>query len=84
MKYNPYPEIKLPFGKDNRWFAMMIADTVISIITILGTQFYEERKEYLAKLQGLNIYPIQSQIAKAKLINLSPRLAVELLHIKNR
>lgn len=71
-------------GKDNRWFARMIADTIISIITILGTQFYQERKEYLAKLQEMRIYPIQSRIAKAKLINLSPRLAVELLHVKNR
>ena len=71
-------------GKDNRWFARMIADTVISIITILGTQFYSEHNDYLAKLKALNIYPIQSKIAKAKLINLSPRLAVELLHIKNR
>jgi len=70
-------------GKDNRWFARMIADTTISIITILGTQFYSEHKDYLAKLKALNIYPIQSKIAKAKLINLSPRLAVELLHLKN-
>lgn len=70
-------------GKDNRWFARMIADTIISIITILGTQFYSEHKDYLAKLKALNIYPIQSKIAKAKLINLSPRLAVELLHLKN-
>ena len=71
-------------GQDNRWFARMIADTTISIITILGTQFYSERKGYLAKLQSLGIYPIQSRIAKARLINLSPRLAVELLHIKNK
>ena len=71
-------------GKENRWFAKMIADTSISIITILGTQFHSECKEYLAKLEALNIYPIQSRIAKAKLINLSPRIAVELLHIKNK
>ena len=70
-------------GRANRWFTKLIADTVISIITILGTQFYVERKEYLAKLEALNVYPIQSRIAKARLINLSPRLAVEVLHIKN-
>lgn len=70
-------------GKDSRWFARMIADTVISIIGILSTQFFDERKEYLAELKKLNIYPIQSQITKAKLINFSPRLAVEILHIKN-
>lgn len=71
-------------GKDNRWFGRMIADTVISIMGIISTQFYEERKEYLEKLKDLGVYPIQSRIAKARLINFSPRLAVELLHIKNR
>ena len=70
-------------GKDNRWFARMIADTVISIITILGTQFYNEREEYLVKLEALNIYPIQSRHYKARMINLSPRLTVALLHLKN-
>lgn len=70
-------------GQDSMWFDRMIADTVISIIGILSTQFYEERKEYLAKLYALSIYPIQSQIAKARLINISPRLAVEMLHLKN-
>ena len=71
-------------GLDNRWFARMIADTVISIVGILSTQFYKEQKEYLAKLQALSVYPIKSQNAKAKLINFSPRLAVTILHIKNR
>lgn len=71
-------------GLDNRWFARMIADTVISIFGILSTQFYDERKAYLAKLNDLSIYPIQSKNAKARLINISPRLAVTILHIKNR
>lgn len=70
-------------GKDNQWFSRMIADTVIGIITILGTQFYDERKAYLKMLRDMNIYPLCSRIAKARLINLSPRIAVELLHIKN-
>ena len=70
-------------GKDSKWFTRMIADTVISIISILSTQFYQERKSYLRQLKELNIYPIQSKIVKARLINISPCLAVELLHIKN-
>lgn len=70
-------------GKDNRWFARMIADTVISIITILGTQFYNERDLYLEQLKMLDIYPIQSKHYKARVINFSPRLAVEVLHWKN-
>lgn len=70
-------------GKDNSWYAKMIAATVISIVGILSTQFYNERKDYLLQLQVFGIYPIQSHSLKARLINFSPRLAVELLHWKN-
>ena len=70
-------------GKDNRWFARMIADNVISIIGILSTDFYGERMSYLAQLREMNIYPLQSKVSKARLINFSPRIAVELLHVKN-
>ncbi len=70
-------------GMDNNWFARMIADTVISIITIIAVQFYGERKLYLRNLKELKIYPLQSRHSKARLINLSPRLAVTLLHLKN-
>ena len=69
-------------SKANQWFTKMIADTVISIITILGTQFYAGRREYLARLRDLNIYPIESNILKARVINLSPRMMVLLGHIK--
>lgn len=70
-------------GLNNSWFSHMIADTVISVIGILSVDFYAERKVYLKQLQSMNIYPIQSQSTKAKLINLSPRFAVEFLHWKN-
>ena len=70
-------------GKDSSWYAKMIAATVISIVGILSTQFYNERKDYLSQLQVFGIYPIQSHSLKARLINFSPRLAVELLHWKN-
>ena len=70
-------------GKDNRWFAKMIAATVISIVGILSTQFYNERKDYLSQLKEFKIFPIQSHSLKARLINFSPRLALEFLHWKN-
>lgn len=70
-------------GQESRWFRRMIADTVISIIGILSVEFYNERKAYLAQLQQMNVYPIQSPLLKARMINLSPRLAVEVLHAKN-
>lgn len=69
-------------GKDNRWFARMIADNVISIIGIIAKDFYRERKSYLAQLKLYGIYPIQSKSMKARLINVSPCLTVNLLHIK--
>jgi hypothetical protein len=71
-------------GLCNAWFSRMIADTVISVIGILSVDFYNERKEYLTQLKQMNVYPLTSKLPKAKLINFSPRLAVEILHIKNR
>ena len=71
-------------GLNNTWFSRMIADTVISVIGILSVDFYAERKTYLKQLNRMNIYPIRSKSLKAKLINLSPRLAVVLLHLKNK
>lgn len=71
-------------GQESRWFRRMIADTVISIIGILSVSFYNERKAYLAQLKQMDVYPIQSPLLKARMINLSPRLAVEVLHAKNR
>lgn len=70
-------------GLSNAWFGRMIADTVISVIGILSTLFYAERKSYLDALAAMNIYPIVNKSIKARLINLSPRLAVVLLHLKN-
>ena len=71
-------------GFNNAWFSRMIADTVISVIGILSVDFYAERKTYLKQLNRMNIYPIRSKSLKARLINLSPRLVVELLHRKNK
>lgn len=70
-------------GKVSSWFARMIADNVISIIGIIAKDFYSERKSYLAQLKQYGIYPIRSKTMKARLINVSPRLAVKLFHYKN-
>lgn len=71
-------------GRYNRWYRDMISDTVVSIIGMLSVEFYAEKDAYLAQLKQLNMYPLEPKSLKAKLINLSPRLAVELLHIKNK
>ncbi len=70
-------------GHDDAWFGRMTASLVVSIIGLLSTDFYAERKSYLRRLRDLQIYPLHSRSSKAKLINFSPRLAVELLHLKN-
>ena len=70
-------------GCDNRWYERMIADTVISVINSLSTTFYSERQSYLSRLRELCVFPIYSRGMKARLINFSPRLAVELLRIKH-
>lgn len=70
-------------GLNSTWFCRMIADTVISVIGMLSIDFYKDRKIYLTQLKQMGIYPIRSSNSKAKLINLSPLFAVELLHWKN-
>lgn len=71
-------------GRYNRWYRNMISDTVVSIIGMLSVEFYDEKDAYLTQLKQLNMYPLEPKSLKAKLINISPSLAVELLHIKNK
>ena len=70
-------------GRYNRWYRDMISDTVVSIIGMLSVEFYDEKDAYLAQLKQLNMYPLEPKSLKARLINFSPRIAVELLHLKN-
>ena len=69
-------------GLSNVWFSRMIADNVVGIIGMLSRDFYNERKGHLERLKELDVYPLQSKIMKARLINFSPKLAVTLLHLK--
>lgn len=70
-------------GRYNIWYSRMIADTVISIIGVLSDEFYNEKDAYLGQLKAMDVYPIDSHSIKARFINLSPKLAIELLHLKN-
>ncbi len=69
-------------GRYNRWYRDMISDTVVSILGILGVQFYQERTTYLAQLQQMRVYPIVSKSLKARVINISPSLFVKLIHYR--
>lgn len=70
-------------GRYDKWYHRMIADTVVSIIGMLSADFYNDKQDYLKQLESANIFPITNTSLKARLVNLSPRLAVELLHLKN-
>ena len=71
-------------GRYNRWYQDMISDLVVSIIGMLGVDFYYEKDVYIEQLQHLQIYPIKPRSLKARFINLSPCLTVEVLHLKNK
>lgn len=70
-------------GRYNRWYRDMISDLVVSIISMLSVDFYDEKEAYLTQIQQLQIYPLQTHSLKARLINLSPIMTVKLLHLKN-
>lgn len=71
---------------DRRWFDSMISSLVVNVVGIIASTFYGERKEYMRQIRALNILPITSyHIApraqkKVKMINMSLRLAVMVLH----
>lgn len=71
---------------DRRWFDSMISSLTVNIVGIIASTFYGERKEYMRQIRALNILPITSyHIApraqkKVKMINMSLRLAVMVLH----
>ncbi len=65
------------------WYKRMEAHTVVSLLTNVGLALYEEREDYIKQLRELKLFPITSKSLKARLINLSPLLAVNLLHLKN-
>ena len=71
---------------DRRWFDSMISSLVVNIVGIIASHFYKERNEYIRQIKVLNILPITTfHIAlraqrKVKLINISLRLALMILH----
>lgn len=74
---------------DNRWYKGTISGTVISILGLLSERLYKERRTFLKKLAMLDVLPLSTYhmtktgTRKARLINISPRFACFLLHLKN-
>lgn len=71
-------------GRYNKWYQNMIAATVAGVIDMLSMEFYDKKDLYMDMLFKMEIFPIKAYSLKARLINLSPRLAIKLLHIKNK
>jgi glycosyltransferase involved in cell wall biosynthesis len=75
---------------DRHWFDSMISSLVVNIVGMLAGPFYAERREHIKQIKALGILPITTdRIApraerKVRMINLSLRLAIELLHVKNQ
>ena len=71
---------------DRRWFDSMISGMLVNIVGIIASNFYSERKEYIRLIKALDILPIATyHIApraqrKVRLINMSLRLALVVLH----
>lgn len=72
------------------WYDRMIAHSVVSLMTLIGVYHYDKSSDYLERLNKLQIFPIfnphgsNMQSMKVRLLNLSPKLFLWLLHIKNK
>ena len=72
------------------WYDRMIAHSVVSLMTLIGVYQYDKSYEYLERLNKLQIFPIfkthgiSMQSSKVRLLNLSPKLFLWLLYVKNK
>lgn len=75
------------YGRQMPWIQSMTSNTVMSIIGALAGPLYAERTHYLQQLEALRVFPLSQHMVasralrKLRLINLSPRLAVWILHL---
>ena len=72
------------------WLRNMQSSMVVSVIANVSQYLYADREDYIKRLKALNVFPLtlanqgRTYLRKARLINISLRLTVELLHLKNR
>ena len=72
------------------WYSVIIAHSTASLLTLVGVRQYSNRNQYLKRLKQLKLYPLSTckteQKAQRKIwmINLSPRLFLLLVHLKNK
>lgn len=73
---------------DRRWFDGMISGLMVSVVGIIASSFYAERKEYVKQIKAMHLLPLSTYHIvpraqrKVKLINVSIDLAVMLMNLK--
>ena len=71
------------------WYKRMEAHAVVSLLTSLGTALFALRKDYVQKLQDLNVFPLSTSnvdkklLHKIRIANVSPMLLIWFIHLKN-
>ena len=72
------------------WLYVMQSTMVVSVIAKVAQYLYSDRNNYLNRLTSMAVFPLslennsKTYLHKACMINLSPRLVIFLLHLKNR
>ena len=72
------------------WYDVIISHATSSLLTLVGIYKYASRNQYLKRLKQLNLFPLSTcktekkTQRKIRTINLSPRLFLWLIHVKNR
>ena len=75
--------------KDRRWFDGMIAQTTLSILSEVSQYFFQDKKQYIRRLNELRVFPLSSfhstPSARKKiwLANISPSLLCHINHYKS-
>ena len=71
------------------WLRNMQCSMVVSALANVAQFLYEDRHEYISRLQFMGVFPLsianqgRTYCRKARLLNVSPELAVKILHFKN-
>lgn len=71
------------------WLRNMRSSMAARVLTHVAHSFYEERRGYIERLKAMNVFPLaianqgKTYARRARLINLSLALYVELMHLSN-
>lgn len=71
------------------WLSNMRSSMVVGILTNVARTFYEEKSAYIERMHAMHVFPLvitnqgKTYARRATLINLSPSLAVDMLHLNS-